>query len=179
MQARDIFDSSTRVGGLTHAGDLSEQTVVSRHRPWRAFRCRSSLEANETTTPLHPLCLRIVLLSWRVRRSCKFVACVRIAQEPIGFGAQIVHRGGPSRRREVRLAAEDAFFREIRDLHIDRLGPLLQEKAQAIQRTFAEKDTKKSSEMSEYVERFKTAQWLRGKLEIHINLAHDLRAACV
>jgi len=81
-------------------------------------------------------------------------------------------------REQVRLPADDSFFREIRDLHIDRLGPLLQEKAQAIQRTYAEKDNvKHATEMAEYIKKFKTAQSAHPLVEIHINLAHDLKSA--
>lgn len=77
--------------------------------------------------------------------------------------------------RAVRLPPDDPFYREIRDLHIDRLGPLLQEKAEAIQKTYAEKDNVKNpNDMAEYVKKFKTAQAAHPLLELHINLAHNL-----
>lgn len=79
-------------------------------------------------------------------------------------------------KTQVRLCPDDSFYQEIRDLHIDRLGPLLQEKARAIQKTYSEKDNIKSpSEMAEYIKKFKTAQSAHPLLEIHINLAHDLK----
>jgi len=79
---------------------------------------------------------------------------------------------------QLRLSPEDAFYREIRDLHIDRLGPLLQEKARTIQKTYSEKDDAKTpSEVAEYLKKFKTAQAEHSLLEIHIKLAHDLRDA--
>jgi len=79
---------------------------------------------------------------------------------------------------QLRLSPEEGFYRDIRDLHIDRLGPLLQEKARAIQKTYAEKDNAKTpAEMAEYIKKFKTAQSDHPLLEIHINLAHDLRDA--
>jgi len=78
----------------------------------------------------------------------------------------------------VRLSPEDPFYQEIRDLHIDKLGPLLQEKARAIQKTYSEKDiVRNPSEMAEYIKKFKTAHSAHPLLEIHINLAHDLRDA--
>lgn len=71
--------------------------------------------------------------------------------------------------------SEDALFQEIRDLRIDKLGPLLQEKARAIQQTYSEKDNVKSaSEMMEYIPKFKNAQSAHPLLEVYINLAHDL-----
>ncbi|CAE8601298.1 unnamed protein product, partial [Polarella glacialis] len=81
-------------------------------------------------------------------------------------------------RSTVRLSPDDPFYQEIRDLHIDRLGPLLQEKARAIQKTYSEKDNVKSpNEMAEYIKKFKTAQSAHPVVEIHINLAHDLKDA--
>jgi len=78
---------------------------------------------------------------------------------------------------KVILSPDDPFYREIRDLHIDKLGPLLQEKARAIQNVYSEKDNVKNpSEMGEYIKKFKVAQSAHPLLEIHINLAHDLRA---
>jgi len=75
----------------------------------------------------------------------------------------------------VRLSPEDALFQEIRDLRIDKLGPLLQEKARAIQQTYSEKDNVKSAtEMTEYIKKFKSAQSAHPLLEVYINLAHDL-----
>lgn len=81
-------------------------------------------------------------------------------------------------REQVRLSSDDPFFREIRDLHIDQLGPLLQERAQEIQQTYQEKDNiKHPTEMAEYIQKFKTAQSAHPLLELHINLAHALRDA--
>jgi len=81
-------------------------------------------------------------------------------------------------KEQVRLSSEDVVYREVRDLHIDKLGPLLQEKAQAIQKTYAEKDDiKHASEMSEYIKKFKTAQSAHPLLELHINLAQSVRDA--
>lgn len=81
-------------------------------------------------------------------------------------------------QKKVPLSPDDAFYREIRDLHIDKLGPLLQEKARAIQQTYAEKDNMKTpAEMGEYIKKFKIQQSTHQVLEIHINLAHDLRDA--
>ncbi|CAJ1407410.1 unnamed protein product [Effrenium voratum] len=75
----------------------------------------------------------------------------------------------------VRLSPDDPFYQDIRDLRIDRLGPLLQDKAKAIQQTYSEKDNVKSAnEMAEYIKKFKTAQSAHPLLEVHINLAHDL-----
>lgn len=82
------------------------------------------------------------------------------------------------RNAPVRLASDDGFFAEIRDLHIDRLGPLLSERAMAIQKTYSEKDNVKNpSEMAEYIKKFKTAQSAHPLLELHINLAHHLKSA--
>mmetsp|Transcript_88343 Transcript_88343/g.175657 ORF Transcript_88343/g.175657 Transcript_88343/m.175657 type:complete len:647 (-) Transcript_88343:209-2149(-) len=82
------------------------------------------------------------------------------------------------RNPKVSLSPDDPFYREIRDLHIDKLGPLLQEKARAIQKTYSEKDQVITpSEMGEYIKKFKIAQSAHPLLEIHINLAHDLRDA--
>ncbi|CAK9109775.1 unnamed protein product [Durusdinium trenchii] len=78
-------------------------------------------------------------------------------------------------RGSVRLSPEDALYQEIRDLRIDKLGPLLQEKARAIQQTYSEKDNVKSAtEMTEYIKKFKSAQSAHPLLEVYINLAHDL-----
>jgi len=78
----------------------------------------------------------------------------------------------------VRLSPDDPFYQEIRDLHIDKLGPLLEEKARAVQQTYSEKDNvkhKSASDMAEYIKKFKTAQSAHPLLEMHINLAHDLK----
>jgi len=76
----------------------------------------------------------------------------------------------------VRLSSEEALYRDIRDLHIDKIGRLLQEWAQEVSRTYAEKDNiKRASEMSEYVKQFKTAHSAHSLLEIHINLASSIR----
>jgi len=80
------------------------------------------------------------------------------------------------RNPQLRLSPEDAFYREIRDLHVDKLGPVLEEKGRAIERTYKEKDNiKNPSDMKEYIKKFKTAQSEHPILEIHINLAHDLK----
>mmetsp|Transcript_58470 Transcript_58470/g.163033 ORF Transcript_58470/g.163033 Transcript_58470/m.163033 type:complete len:644 (-) Transcript_58470:14-1945(-) len=76
----------------------------------------------------------------------------------------------------IRLAPDDPFYQEIRDLHIDKLGPLLQQRAMSIQKTYAEKDNVKNpSEMQEYIKKFKTAQSTHSQIETHINLAHHLK----
>ncbi|CAK0793404.1 unnamed protein product [Prorocentrum cordatum] len=80
--------------------------------------------------------------------------------------------------KTVRLSPDDPFFQEIRDLHLDKMGPLLQEKARAIQKTFAEKDNvKTTNEMADFVKKFKTAQAARPQLEVHINVATELQNA--
>eukprot|EP00929_Paragymnodinium_shiwhaense_P067751 TRINITY_DN34067_c0_g1_i1.p1 TRINITY_DN34067_c0_g1~~TRINITY_DN34067_c0_g1_i1.p1 ORF type:complete len:672 (+),score=205.90 TRINITY_DN34067_c0_g1_i1:80-2017(+) len=78
--------------------------------------------------------------------------------------------------KHMRLSPEDPFFQEIRDLHIDKLGPLLQQRAMAIHETYQEKDRiKNPSEMQEYVKKFKSAHSVHGSLEQHINLARHLK----
>lgn len=78
----------------------------------------------------------------------------------------------------IRLLPDDPFFQEVRDLHIDKLGPLLQQRAMAIQQVYAEKDNiKNPSEMQEYIKKFKTAQSQHPLVEVHINLAHHLKSA--
>merc|ERR1711957_211032 len=68
------------------------------------------------------------------------------------------------------------LYEEIRDLHIDKLGPLLSQRAVAIQNTYAEKDNVKNpNEMAEFLKKFKTAQAAHPLLELHINLAQHLR----
>jgi hypothetical protein len=77
----------------------------------------------------------------------------------------------------IRLGPEDPNFREIRDLHIDKLGPLLRQRAEEIQKIYAEKDsaTKTPAEMQEYIKKFKTAQQAHPFVETHINLASHLK----
>lgn len=77
---------------------------------------------------------------------------------------------------KVRFAPDDPFTQEIRDLHIDKLGPLLQQRAMDIQTTYKEKDNVKDpKEMAEYIKKFKTAQSAHPLLELHINLASHLK----
>lgn len=79
------------------------------------------------------------------------------------------------RSQHVRLSPDEPLIQEIRDLHIDKLGPLLQQRAMAIQTVYAEKDqVKNPTEMAEYVKKFKTAQSAHPLLEMHINLATHL-----
>jgi len=79
----------------------------------------------------------------------------------------------------VRLSPEDPFFQEIRDLHIDELGPFLSEKATQVQQIYAEKDNinkKHSKEMAEYIKKFTSARAEHELLQTHINLAHHLKS---
>eukprot|EP00927_Polykrikos_kofoidii_P066893 TRINITY_DN62452_c0_g1_i1.p1 TRINITY_DN62452_c0_g1~~TRINITY_DN62452_c0_g1_i1.p1 ORF type:complete len:688 (+),score=96.20 TRINITY_DN62452_c0_g1_i1:109-2064(+) len=81
------------------------------------------------------------------------------------------------RTSHVRMTPDDPLVQEVKDLHIDKLGPLLQQRAMAIQETYKEKDNVKNpSEMQEYIKKFKTAQSAHPLLEIHINLASHLKS---
>jgi len=94
----------------------------------------------------------------------------------IGSAAWAKDRGNSN--STLRLSPDDTFYQEIRDLHIDKLGPFLEEKARAVQQTYSEKDNvknKSASEMAEYIKKFKTAQSAHPLLEAHINLARDLK----
>jgi len=80
------------------------------------------------------------------------------------------------RNGQVLLSHDKTYFPDIRDLHIDSLGPLLQGEAETIQKLYAEKDNIKSTgEMADYVARFKKVQAKHPLVEVHINLAQDLR----
>lgn len=77
---------------------------------------------------------------------------------------------------QVRLSPEEPLIQEIKDLHIDDIGPLLQQRAVAIQETYAEKDSVRNpNDMAEYIKKFKKAQSVHPLLEIHINLARHLK----
>uniref|UniRef100_A0A7S1Q1K1 Sec1-like protein n=1 Tax=Alexandrium catenella TaxID=2925 RepID=A0A7S1Q1K1_ALECA len=83
---------------------------------------------------------------------------------------------------QLRLSPEDPFYREIRDLHIDKIGSLLQEKALAIRQTQDEynaavkdKDTSlKTSVLTDFVKRIKAAESVRDDVGTHVNLACDV-----
>lgn len=78
---------------------------------------------------------------------------------------------------QVRLSPEEPLIQEIKDLHIDDIGPLLQQRAVAIQETYAEKDSVRNpNDMAEYIKKFKKAQSVHPLLEIHINLARHLKS---
>jgi len=80
------------------------------------------------------------------------------------------------RNSTVRLSPDDKFYQEIRDLHIDKLGLILNEHAKLIQTTYQEKDNvKTANEMAEYIKKFKTVQSAHPLLELHINLASHLK----
>merc|ERR1719469_40988 len=82
-------------------------------------------------------------------------------------------------QRVVRLSPDDPFYQDVRDLHIDQLGPYLQDKAMQVQQTYAEKDDlkkKQAKEMGEYVKKFTNARQIHELLQTHINLAHDLKS---
>merc|ERR1719159_1008710 len=79
-------------------------------------------------------------------------------------------RKASSERKLMKLRSDETFYQEIRDLHINKLGPLLQQKAVSIQETYKEKDTMKSAgagEMVAYVKKFKSAQAEHPLLEMH------------
>lgn len=79
--------------------------------------------------------------------------------------------------RKIGLSPEDPFFQEVRDLHIDKLGPLLAQRAGEIQKTYNEKDsvTQDSKAMAQYIKKFMSARSTHELLQTHINLAHHLK----
>lgn len=83
---------------------------------------------------------------------------------------------GKDRNATIRLSPDEPFYNEIRDLHIDKLGPLLQQKAMVVQKIYDERDNvKNSGEMAEYIKKFKAAQAVHPLLELNINLARHLK----
>lgn len=84
------------------------------------------------------------------------------------LGSQIT--GGDAKK--VRLSSDDPLFKEVRDLHIGVLGPLLHRKASEIQTTYAQKDNLKNiEEMHQYMKKFKEVQGEHTALQTHVNLA--------
>jgi len=80
------------------------------------------------------------------------------------------------RNGEVFLSHDKTYFPDIRDLHINSLGPLLRGEAETIRTTYSERDNVTSSgEMADYITRFKTAQAKHPLIEVHTNLAQDLQ----
>lgn len=88
------------------------------------------------------------------------------------LGADIT--GGDAKK--VRLSSDDVLYKEIRDLHIGVLGPLLHRKASEIQTTYAQKDNLKNiEEMHQYMKKFKAVQGEHTALQTHVNLAAHIK----
>eukprot|EP00747_Dinoflagellata_sp_TGD_P168388 gnl/TRDRNA2_/TRDRNA2_194637_c0_seq1.p1 gnl/TRDRNA2_/TRDRNA2_194637_c0~~gnl/TRDRNA2_/TRDRNA2_194637_c0_seq1.p1 ORF type:complete len:680 (+),score=111.05 gnl/TRDRNA2_/TRDRNA2_194637_c0_seq1:80-2041(+) len=86
------------------------------------------------------------------------------------------HEWAKDRAQQVRLSSDDPLYAEMRDLHIDKLGPLLQQKAMDIQETYKEKESVKDPVMmASYIKKFKVAQMDHQTITLHVNIAHHLK----
>eukprot|EP00397_Hematodinium_sp_SG-2012_P012920 GEMP01013104.1.p1 GENE.GEMP01013104.1~~GEMP01013104.1.p1 ORF type:complete len:632 (+),score=130.61 GEMP01013104.1:78-1973(+) len=90
----------------------------------------------------------------------------------LSIGNDVIPVQGGRDKTVFKVNDDDPLYLEIRDMHIGVLGPLLHQKANAIQETYQEKDKLKSiQDIQDYMTKFKVVQAEHTSLTTHVNLA--------